>query len=102
MNAQDKKQIEKANARNAVEEYVYEMKDKLEEDYKEYITEQVSARVFWITEIISLNIKSMLVCTTHMYTHARVREHTHTHVCPQACTHRLDVVLKIHIMQCRT
>ena len=42
MHAQDKKQIEKANARNAVEEYVYEMKDKLECDYKEFITEQVT------------------------------------------------------------
>jgi len=42
MSAQDKKQIERANARNAVEEYVYEMKDKLEGIYKEYITEQVS------------------------------------------------------------
>ena len=41
MSAQDKKQIEKANARNAVEEYVYDMKDKLEESYKEFITEQV-------------------------------------------------------------
>ena len=42
MYAQDKKQIEKANARNAVEEYVYEMKDKLETVYKEFITEQVT------------------------------------------------------------
>lgn len=41
MHAQDKKQIERANARNAVEEYVYEMKDKLESPYKEFITEQV-------------------------------------------------------------
>ena len=42
MHAQDKRQIEKANARNAVEEYVYEMKDKLETVYKEFITEQVT------------------------------------------------------------
>lgn len=42
MHAQDKKQIEKANARNAVEEYVYEMKDKLETIYNEFITEQVT------------------------------------------------------------
>lgn len=41
MHAQDRKQIEKANARNAVEEYVYDMKDKLEEVYKEFINEQV-------------------------------------------------------------
>ena len=41
MHAQDKKQIERANARNAVEEYVYDMKDKLESVYMEFITEQV-------------------------------------------------------------
>ena len=41
MHAQDKKQIERANARNAVEEYVYDMKDKLETIYMEFITEQV-------------------------------------------------------------
>jgi len=41
MNAQDKKQIEKVNARNAVEEYVYEMRDKLEDVYNEFISEQV-------------------------------------------------------------
>ena len=35
MHAKDKRQVEKANARNAVEEYIYEMKDKLEIVYKE-------------------------------------------------------------------
>ena len=37
MHADDKRQIEKAKARNAVEEYVYGMKDKLETVYKEFI-----------------------------------------------------------------
>lgn len=41
MSAQDKKQIEKVNARNAVEEYVYEMRDKLEDVYREFISEAV-------------------------------------------------------------
>ena len=40
MHAEDKRQIEKANAQNAVEECVYEMKDKLETVCKEFITEQ--------------------------------------------------------------
>jgi len=45
MSAQDKKQIEKVNARNAVEEYVYEMRDKLEDAYNEFISEQVCVSV---------------------------------------------------------
>ena len=40
MHADDKRQIEKAKARNAVEEYVYRMKDKLETVYKEFISKQ--------------------------------------------------------------
>ena len=40
MHADDKRQVEKAKARNAVEEYVYGMKDKLESVYKEFISEQ--------------------------------------------------------------
>ena len=40
MHADDKRQIEKAKAQNAVEEYVYGMKDKLESVYKEFISEQ--------------------------------------------------------------
>ena len=40
MHADDKRQIEKAKARNAVEEYIYGMKDKLESVYKEFISEQ--------------------------------------------------------------
>ena len=40
MHADNKRQIEKAKARNAVEEYVYGMKDKLESVYKEFISEQ--------------------------------------------------------------
>ena len=54
MHAQDRKQIEKANARNAVEEYVYDIKEKLETIYKEFITEQV--------------IESLLYCTLHVLT----------------------------------
>ena len=56
MHAQDRKQIEKANARNAVEEYVYDIKEKLETIYKEFITEQV--------------IKSFLYFTLHVLTTA--------------------------------
>ena len=40
MHADDKRQIENMKARNAVEEYVYGMKDKLESVYKEFISEQ--------------------------------------------------------------
>ena len=40
MHADDKRQIEKAKVRNAVEEYVYGMKDKLESVYNEFISEQ--------------------------------------------------------------
>ena len=52
MNAQDKKQIEKVNARNAVEEYVYEMRDKLEDVYNEFISEQVCVLVACIVYAI--------------------------------------------------
>lgn len=55
MSAQDKKQIEKANARNAVEEYIYEMKDKLEDVYKEYITEQVSVGLVHFSILLFLS-----------------------------------------------
>ena len=40
MHADDKRQVEKAKARNAVEKYIYGMKDKLETVYKEFISEQ--------------------------------------------------------------
>lgn len=39
--ANDKLEVERQNAKNAVEEYVYEIRDKLSMDYEDYITEQV-------------------------------------------------------------
>ena len=38
----DKQECEKAEAKNAVEEYVYDMRGKLFERYEKYITEDVS------------------------------------------------------------
>ena len=38
----DRLEIEKADAKNSVEEYVYEMRDKIETNLQQYINEQVS------------------------------------------------------------
>lgn len=35
-------EIEKADAKNALEEYVYDMRNKLTEQYQQFVTEQVS------------------------------------------------------------
>lgn len=43
---QDKLVKEQNDAKNAVEEYVYDLRDKLGGVYEKYITEDVSA-VFW-------------------------------------------------------
>ena len=59
MHAQDRKQIEKANARNAVEEYVYDVKEKLETIYKEFITEQVIQLLLYCTLCV-FNTTSMI------------------------------------------
>lgn len=37
----DKMEREKADARNAVEEYVYDMRDKLCDKYSEFVSEKV-------------------------------------------------------------
>ena len=39
---QDKKEKERAEAKNLVEEYVYEVRDKLANEYESFITEDVS------------------------------------------------------------
>ena len=40
---QDRLESERADAKNSLEEYVYEMRDKLETSLQEYIPEKVSA-----------------------------------------------------------
>jgi len=40
----DKQEFEKAEAKNAVEEYVYDMRGKLYEKFEKFITEEVSIR----------------------------------------------------------
>lgn len=40
-------EMEKADAKNALEEYVYEMRDKLSEQYQQFVTEQVSRMETW-------------------------------------------------------
>ena len=42
MASQDRKEIDKAEARNAVEEYVYEMREKLAYSLEEFISQEVS------------------------------------------------------------
>lgn len=39
---QDKLEKERNDAKNAVEEYVYEMRDKLSSEYEKFVTEDVS------------------------------------------------------------
>ena len=39
---QDRLEKERADAKNAVEEYVYDMRDKLYSSYEKFITEDVS------------------------------------------------------------
>ena len=38
---QDRKEKERAEAKNSVEEYIYEMRDKLSGDYEKFILEEV-------------------------------------------------------------
>lgn len=42
MIAQDRLEKERADAKNNVEEYVYEMRDKIATDYEQFIKEDVS------------------------------------------------------------
>ena len=39
---QDKQEKERCDAKNAVEEYVYECRDKLSNEFEEFVTEAVS------------------------------------------------------------
>ena len=46
MQMQDKLEKEKADAKNAVEEYVYEMRDKIYTSLEQYVNEDVSVSIF--------------------------------------------------------
>ena len=39
---QDRKEKERSEAKNSVEEYIYEIRDKLSNEYERHITEEVS------------------------------------------------------------
>jgi heat shock protein 4 len=39
---QDRKEKERSEAKNSVEEYIYEIRDKLSNEYERHITEDVS------------------------------------------------------------
>ena len=41
MRSQDREEKEKADSRNALEEYIYDIRDKIGGDYSEFVTEQV-------------------------------------------------------------
>ena len=43
-------EADKAVARNAVEEYVYDMRDKLSEELMEFISEEVSVPWWWVDQ----------------------------------------------------
>ena len=49
MQMQDKLEKEKADAKNAVEEYVYEMRDKVYTSLEQYVNEDVSVSIFQMT-----------------------------------------------------
>ena len=52
---QDKLEKDRADSKNAVEEYVYEMRSKLSETLREFITDQVSGWfLFWVQEILTM------------------------------------------------
>lgn len=42
MRSQDKEEKEKADARNALEEYIYEFRDKISGDFNDFVADQVS------------------------------------------------------------
>ena len=46
MISNDKLEKDRANAKNAVEEYVYEMRDKLSSEYEPYVKPEVSFNSF--------------------------------------------------------
>ena len=52
MQMQDKLEKEKADAKNAVEEYVYEMRDKIYTSLEQYVNEDVSFMSISIFRII--------------------------------------------------
>ena len=53
MQMQDKLEKEKADAKNAVEEYVYEMRDKIYTSLEQYVNEDVSFMSISIFQIIT-------------------------------------------------
>ena len=60
MIANDRLEKERANAKNAVEEYVYEMRDKLYTEYEPYVKEDVSTNM----AVINPRLTDMLICNT--------------------------------------
>jgi hypothetical protein len=48
MQAADRQMKEKADAKNSVEEYVYEMRDKLGDSYQPFVTENVNFFQFFL------------------------------------------------------
>lgn len=46
---QDKLQIDRQNAKNSLEEYVYDMRDKIENSLQQYISDEVQQIVYSIT-----------------------------------------------------
>lgn len=53
----DRLEMEKADAKNSVEEYVYEMRDRLETRYSQYISEEVSD-----VTVLSTNERFFALC----------------------------------------
>ena len=51
---QDKLEKERNDAKNAVEEYVYEMRDKLGGEYEKFVSEDVSKGHVWLPPITCL------------------------------------------------
>ena len=45
---QDKKEKERSEAKNSVEEYIYEIRDKLSNEYEAFILPEASAHSIWI------------------------------------------------------
>lgn len=56
---QDKLERERSNAKNAVEEYAYENREKIYDQFSEFLTEQVSIIVtFFLSEALKVGVKS--------------------------------------------
>ena len=45
MVAQDRKEKERVDAKNALEEYVYSLRSKLDDEYKDYVTDEEKSKM---------------------------------------------------------